>query len=126
MDHENVPNERLGLWSCNRHSWRSKLLEERECSTTFQVKRGRIGVNQEKEMTITWNTPSSETPEWMCLESASAAWGSGTRHGGFTSGYSMKKTADRSSRKPSNWGSISSILLTSIPLARVRRSSDAL
>ena len=37
-----------------------------------------------------------------------------------------RKTAGRSSRKPSSWGSISTIPPTSIRLGRVRRSSDPL
>ena len=62
----------------------------------------------------------------MCLESASVAWGSGTRNVGFTNGCLTRKTAGRSLRKRSSWGSIFSIPPTSIPLGRVRRSSDAL
>ena len=42
---------------------------------------------------------------------------------GFTNGCLTRKTAGRSSRKPSNWGSISSIRPTSIRLGRVRRFS---
>ena len=46
-----------------------------------------------KARKITWNTRSSETPEWMCLESASVAWDSGKRNVGFTNGCLTRKTA---------------------------------
>ena len=70
------------------------------------------------ERRVTWSTRSWAALGWTCRGSALAAWGSGTRNVGYTSGCSMRRTAGRSSRKRSSLASISSTRRMCIPSGR--------